>query len=350
MKILLLGEFSGVHNNLKKKLLSLGHEVKLGADGDSYRKFDFDFKINPYKSKFLNLLYFIWNIRKFIGHDVVQFITPFAIPYYYHFFGLIHILFYFNKAKIYYACGTDPAFMSVKNKFKYFPLDNQSSKFEYFPNYNYFTVNYYNWFINKIDWIVPSMYTYFLGYKSNLKTTSPIPLPASDFKNGIFKKEQKKIKIIFGITRRDFKGSKYILDAIKLIESKFPDLVDVSIVEGITVKEYKKLLLNSDVLIDQCKSYDYGMNAIFGMENGCIVFSGSEPESMEYLNFQNCPVINILPDSNDIFNKISSIIELENNEIEKLKKQSLSFVRKYHSAENISNDFLQLYKMSINNL
>jgi hypothetical protein len=343
MKILLLGEFSGVHNNLKKKLLFFGHEVKLGADGDSYRGFDYDFKINPYESKFLNLFYFIWNFRKFIGYDVVQFITPFAIPYHYHFFGLTHVLFRFNKVKIYYACGTDPAFMSVKDKFKYFPLDGKTSKLEYFPNYNKFSMNYYNWFINKIDWIVPSMYSYYLGYKSNSKTTSPIPLPASGFKNGDFKKKQSKVKILFGITRRDFKGSKYILDAIKLIESKFPNLVNVTVVEGLTIKEYKKLLLKSDILIDQCKTYDYGMNAIFAMENGCIVFSGSESKSMKYLNFKNCPVINILPDSKDIFNKISSIIELENNDIEKLKKKSLSFVREYHSLEKITNDFLHIY-------
>jgi len=94
MKILLIGEFSGVHNNLKKGLTELGHEVKLAADGDGFKAFEYDFRVAPYVGtvygKFLNILYILRNIRKFTGYDVVQFINPFVLPYYYSFFSLRH--------------------------------------------------------------------------------------------------------------------------------------------------------------------------------------------------------------------------------------------------------------------
>jgi len=66
MKILLVGEFSGVHNNLKMGLKALGHDVKLAADGDGFKKFGYDFRIKPFRFLLfpLNIFYFIVNIKK----------------------------------------------------------------------------------------------------------------------------------------------------------------------------------------------------------------------------------------------------------------------------------------------
>lgn len=347
MKILLVGEFSGVHNNLKKELLSLGHYVKLTGEGDSYRRFSCDFSLAPYKGRFigrlLNVFYFVFNIRKFIGYDVVQFIYPYAIPYYFHFFGLTYLIFKLNGKKLYYTCGTDPAYISAQSKFKYFPFDDVNSP-EY-PNYNKFSLIYYNWFLNQIDKIIPSMYSYALGYFSNSKLLSPIPLPGGGkFNSQKAIKEDVKIKILFGITRRDFKGSKFIIQALDLIQEQYSDKVTITIVERLSFDEYVVLLKETDILIDQCKSYDYGMNAIFAMEYGCVVFSGSEKEAMEYLKFDNCPVINILPDARDIFIKIEAVIKLDRYKIEGLKKESISFVKENHSSKKIASKFDNIYK------
>ena len=43
MKILLLGEYSRLHNSLKEGLQILGHHVIIIADGDHFKKFDVDF-------------------------------------------------------------------------------------------------------------------------------------------------------------------------------------------------------------------------------------------------------------------------------------------------------------------
>ena len=97
MRILLIGEFSGVHNNLKKGLTILGHKVTLAADGDGYRGFGYDIRLTLYKGliwgKIKNILYFLINLRKFIGYDVIQFINPFSLPYYYHQVGITSFLF-----------------------------------------------------------------------------------------------------------------------------------------------------------------------------------------------------------------------------------------------------------------
>ena len=60
MKILLVGEFSGVHTNLKKALIAKGHTVAIVGKHDGFKKFDSDLNVSPYIGntigKFKNIL------------------------------------------------------------------------------------------------------------------------------------------------------------------------------------------------------------------------------------------------------------------------------------------------------
>ena len=56
MKILLLGEYSRLHNSLKEGLMALGHEVVIIASGDNFKKYDVDYSIH---SAFFSRFWFI---------------------------------------------------------------------------------------------------------------------------------------------------------------------------------------------------------------------------------------------------------------------------------------------------
>ena len=62
MKILLVGEFSRLHNSLKEGLLALGHEVVLVNNGDGFKNFPADISIRAafFKSKVGNIPRQIW--------------------------------------------------------------------------------------------------------------------------------------------------------------------------------------------------------------------------------------------------------------------------------------------------
>ena len=51
MRILLVGEYSRLHNSLKEGLLALGHEVVLVGNGDHFKNYPVDISID---SSFLN--------------------------------------------------------------------------------------------------------------------------------------------------------------------------------------------------------------------------------------------------------------------------------------------------------
>jgi hypothetical protein len=349
MKILLVGEFSGVHNNLKVGLLELGHEVCLAADGDGYRKFDSDISLAPYSSRILgkifNVLHVLMNLPKFIGYDIVQYLSPNHLPYYLHYLGITRLLFLLNKKSIYYVCGTDPAFLAAQGKFKYSPFDLITLEK---PIYGNLYGRYYKWFTFAVDVLIPSMYTYWVGYSDNPKLSSPIPLPALPLEDYTIRDLNGPISITHGITRKHFKGSEYIINAIEKIKLNYGKRVNIQVVEKLAFKDYVPLLGGSDIVVDQCKSYDYGMNSIFALQHGCIVLSGAEECAIEYLGIVNSPVINILPSEQDVYLKLESLILLDRSEIKELQAKSVAYVKEYHDIKKVSIKFESLYAKILN--
>ncbi|MDA7659059.1 hypothetical protein N8651_00430 [Akkermansiaceae bacterium] len=346
MKVLLIGEFSSVHNNLKRGLVNKGHEVILAANSDGFKNLGFDIAFCPYKgssifSAIRNIINFLSNFRTYFFNDVVQFINPLTVPFYFQKTGLLKLMFNLNKRTVYYACGTDIDFIEARSQFRYFPFDDCRHK--EFPHYKNKHRIAHEYFMDRIDMVIPSMYTYSFRKRSENQSL-PILLPGSfvtkkdDLKNG------SQLVILFGITRRNFKGADYILCALRRIEKEFKSLVKVHIVEKIDFNDYLKELDTADILIDQCKSYDYGMNAILAMERGAIVLSGAESEALQYANMETSPVINIRPCSDQIYSEIKKLVLLSREERYKLKLKTLKHCQRYHNNEKITDKFIEIYK------
>jgi len=104
MKILLVGEFSRLHNSLKEGLAQLGHSITIVGTGDDFKKYKVDHSIYPafiLKNKFtlkinnavhrltgIDLqklekgLRFYWLLSKLKGYGHVQLINSDAIETY----------------------------------------------------------------------------------------------------------------------------------------------------------------------------------------------------------------------------------------------------------------------------
>ena len=70
MRILLIGEYSGLHNSLKEGLITLGHEVIIVSNGDNFKNYASDFSI---KSVFFSRFWFTKKVRnalkRFLNFD-----------------------------------------------------------------------------------------------------------------------------------------------------------------------------------------------------------------------------------------------------------------------------------------
>ena len=80
MRILLLGEYSNVHNTLAKGLRALGHEVTVASDGDSWKDYPRDIDLKRDLTSRTGRISFLWRLfralPKMRGYDIVQLINP----------------------------------------------------------------------------------------------------------------------------------------------------------------------------------------------------------------------------------------------------------------------------------
>ena len=353
MKILLLGEFSGFNKNLKEALVDLGYEVCLISSGDGWKEISgADYKLSKYSvgntffKKIVNLIYPFFILSKFKNYDVVHIINPFIFSNHRISEWLIKFIKNNNAIFTMSACGSDPKYIDNMGLFDYAPLTREDQ----LNFYNKDQRQRFNFIYNLIDIVIPVMYDYVKGYEESLKCSEVIPLPIN-LKNVEYKENNisDKIVIYHGITRSEFKGSDYIIKALNKLKKTHGNLLEIIVTDKIPFSEYKKILNRCNILIDQCKSQAYGMNAIIGLGMGKVVLSGAEPEAMSFFGFNNdYPVINIIPNVNQIYQVLKALTE-NPTQIERIGKDGRLFVESLHSHTNVAKKYLLLWEKELKN-
>ena len=355
MRILLLGEYSGFFANLKAGLKELGHDVTLlayadefkkipGADGDLYKG-----KTSGSVGKLVNKIFKPpFDKRFFANYDVVLWINVgIFLPPIIH--KMLKKIKKHNKKVFLSSCGYDYALYKAYNegKFEYYMFDEIV---ETMPRFHHpMWVKYYKKHgeledIEKyIDNVIPIAYEYKLGYK---KTTDVTLLPIST-KEIEFKPIEIKDKIIFfhGLNRESEKGTKYIVEALEKLKKNYPDEVEVIVKGKMPYQEYVELMRKTDVVLDQCKSYWYGINALIGLAQGKIVLSGRKDESLKEANIspEECPIIEITPNSEQIYKQLEMIVK-NKKDLPELSKKGRAYVEKYHDATKVAEQYIKIFE------
>ena len=379
MKVLLIGEYSNLHNSLKAGLIANDHEVKLVSAGDGFKGFksDFQLKDNNFKKKpyFLSKLFkFFFGyyfscyvksitfhcIRKQLkGYDIVQLINQHAIG------GIplferkqINFLRKHNKSMFLLSCGDDTYSLNYyksSNSLKYSiltPLEgNKNLKKEYESTLRYFKKEYINLAEQvylKCDGIIASDIDYHIPLKKNPKYLGMIPNPVVLNKLNSNKKHGSKTRILLGINTSSYfkKGIGYFEKALVEIEKKYPDVI-IKKTKNLPFSEYIKELSETDILLDQVFSYDQGYNALEAMALEKVVLTGAEHEFLDYYGLDEDEVaINALPDVSYLVKKISMLIE-NPNKMKEIGKNAKNFIADHHEASIAAKTYLKTWNSVI---
>jgi len=348
MKILLFGEYSGLHTNLQKGLKEIGHDVTLISSGDGHKKFDGDIKTgNRIKNKYLSYFFVVaelwWLLRKIRKYDVVQFIdyAVLRMPYFLK-IQYLKIVKRNNKAIIINRCGLDAYGICVLlGNLRYSPFQNEIKEHEFNDDIGIKSNLKAIKIINLFNGIIVNMYEYYLPYKDFNNYTGFVPMPLKTDSIYVPNNNIGKIKILYGVLRKSNKGHTYIKEALDFINLNYADHVEINIVEKLPFTEYQKLLDSCNILIDQACSYSYGMNAIYALSKGKVVLSGNEPESEIFFGTE-IPVINILPSTNDIIEKLIDLIN-NPNKLMQIGEQSRAYALTVHNHISVAEKFITLY-------
>lgn len=354
MDILLIGEFSSYHRYLKQGLQSLNHNVTLISNGDGWKKIgDSDRVLYRKDTSGLRGLYdryvspFIMN-SKLKKYDVIQFVNPLLYPCLVNKAMLLQLS---NHGRIVSlaATGSDYALMRayLDGKFEYSVFDDDKSFFEV---YNHRKVKGKLWLnsekklISRVDVIIPTMYEYACGYKSNPKLAGVIPLPVNcDEINYIPNRIDGKIVFYHGLNREAEKGTKYIVKALERLKEKYPNDVEIIVKGHMPFNEYYEIVKKSNVIIDQCMDYSYGINACIGMAQGKVVMAGNRSESRDALNVKESPIINITPSSEQIYSQLEYIIDRK-GDLEEMGLNSRKYCEKTHDCKKVALKYLEAWR------
>lgn len=377
MKILLVGEYSRLHNSLKEGLTHLGQSVTIVGGGDGFKNYPVDIKVEKkydigISKKVKVLLYklfgldissksikrqFFKNKEQLKGFDVVQLIneSPFGATA-----KVENEIFSFlkkNNGKIFLlSCGTD--YISVKyafeKKMRYSILtpffEKRISEKQFSPALKYLRSEFkehHQFLYKNINGVIASDLDYQIPLIGHPEYLGLIPNPVNTEKLSLDSPPIRDRIIIFhGINRNNYikKGNDLFEAALTEIQKKYPTKVDIVTVENIPYLEYIEKYNSAHIILDQIFAYDQGYNALEAMAKEKVVFTGAEMEFLEQYNLKEDEVcINALPDVESLISKLSWLIENPES-IEIIGKNARLFIEREHNYISIAEKYLETWK------
>ena len=376
MKILLVGEYSRLHNSLKEGLIELGHQVTIIATGDHFKRYPVDIKLNRNFNKGFakKLKVFIYKLSKIDitsvsiknqffknqdqlkGFDIVHLIneSPIGVTPK-HEIEFISFLKKHNKKLFLLSCGAD--YISVKHSFDKKPaysilepyFKNKTSRKSFDPILKYLKPAYqslHQFVFNIVEGIVSSYLDYHIPLKGHPKYLGLIANPINiELLKFTPLKVKEKVIIFHGINRANYfkKGSDYFEEALEIIQNKFPNKVEIKIAENLPYTKYIKTYNEAHIVLDQVLAYDQGYNALEAMSKGKVVFTGAEKEFYEFYNLNKTVAINALPDAQKIADALEELI-LNPNQIIAIGKNAREFIEKEHHYINSAQKYLDTWR------
>lgn len=367
MNILIIGEYSGFAKNLALGFRSLGHKTVVFGNLDGWKKLpqaegtilfpsSQNIKLGSLLIKrtwvfrgFINYLRFKKCISKYKSHFDVALIVNYEFIrlnyecWYAHFaFSDIKKVLKLGGQIYLSACGDDYPYLNYAKELRYSPpIDNNRNSF-----FKRRRMKIFFQATKNIQGVIPVMYDYAAAYRAisskySLRICNTIPLPIDKDSlhfNNIFRD---KIVILHGKSRKS-KGGEFIIPALQKLQKKYPDKVEVLIKGGIPLTEYLSLVDSANIIVDQCWGYSYGMNAIFSMAMGKIVLSGNEKECEEEFGCK-VPVINILPNVDNIYHTLENLIMQPVENLSLLAKESFDFCNSFHRADIVAKQYIDIF-------
>lgn len=380
MKILLVGEYSRLHNSLKEGLVALGHQVVLVGSGDNFKNYAVDYSIRtswttrywlPRKLK--NAIYrftgldlemterafrFYFLLPQLKGFDHIQLINSDALET--HPFcsrSLYRKLFTQNPncTPSLLICGDETPVNDylLQDKLKYSVLTpylkdhSLRSQFEYSLKYTY--PNYrklFNWvaahcktmIVSDLDYKIPmEAMDYPVTFIPNPINSETIPCCPND--------NMTPIVIFLGINRLSYtkKGISYFEKALAIISEKYSTQVDIIVTENVPYDIYIHSYNKAHIVLDQIYGFDQGYNALEAMAKGKVVFTGAETEFTEHYNLKERVAVNATPDVTSLVSELTFLIE-NPAEIRAIGIRARDFIEREHAYKTIAKRYLDSWK------
>lgn len=363
MKVLLVGEFSNVHNTLQQGLRELGVAVDTLNAGDGYKKFHSDIKPlvirNDFLRKYYNEVLAHYLSRKY---DVVQFMHECEwgrVP------GLnlktavslarnarLSVLLSAGCNWEYFKYGKEKLGIAPCEECLKYDCKGQCYKVHQCHHYHNSVERKVQYAMQKnVHVIVPMDYEYDVCEKSGPfagKVAHSIGMPIKTAVQGTFAPidPSKKLVIYHPLNRKGFKGTVMIEKAFEILRERFGETVEFVIEGGIPYEQYTQLIRRVDIIVDQKNCVTFGMASLQAMAEGKILITGnyrSKISDPEYAYLKQAPAFELGTTVEEIVNNVTDVITKQ-CEFNTLRAKGAAYVKAHHDYIKIARQFLGLYE------
>lgn len=376
MNILLVGEYSRLHNSLKEGLQQLGHHVVILGFQDGFKQYPVDYPLHlKWNAGFLKKIrvaiykltgfdlssYFTY--RQFLGYqnelinfDVVQLINEHSFYCTYRYEKkILQYLFDHNKKVFLMCCGTDyltvdyyfrnPHFKSLLHPY----LDGKIKKKDFQSVLKYRRPKYkklHHFIQQHIEGIIASDIDYDIPMQGNPKYLGMIPNPINIAKLAYIPPAiDDKIIVFHGINTANYfkKGNDYFEKALTIIAQKYGDRVEIITTRNIPYQEYIEIYNRAHILLDMAYSFDQGYHALEAMAKGKVVFTGAESEFYAFYELREKVNINAKPDVDYLVAELSVLID-NPDEIRAISRNARIFIESKHNYLKSAEQYLHIWQ------
>lgn len=366
MKVLFLGEYSGVFMELSKGLNKIGIETFRVSSGDSYKKYSADYLINLKKqnritsvfSSFFGLSYLLDFIKlwpslksRIKNYDIVQLNNPRFLP----FGDLInmYILKYVSKhnGKIFLSVLGDDYYVDKWN-YKYnkkMPLYTSITLKNKLGKRGIWEKSLTDYCLEKCTGIIPGALYYKFPYQWSAKLCSVIPFACDEKKIGtpFILKDSEPVFVFHGWQKgkETRKGNDVFDRVLRKVVHKYGDKIIYKVVHNVPFEEYQRMYSSCHIFIDQLYASDKGTNGMYGMAAGKVVFSGFQKECLDaYLHYNGEEVgVPASLNENELFNQFCELID-NHKRMERISENAIKFVKENHEATVVAKQFLKTWE------
>jgi len=352
MKIALIGEYSSLHKYLKDGLQKNGiSDVTLFSSGDGWKKINgYDVLLPSFNGNFFTKIKNIHKLKKIVkkvkNYDVVQLISINIFPVFIM-KKLFRILKKNNRIIAVAAAGGcysyAKAFLNGKLEYNTYKYNEDSLKSYTGKGLKAYLRRKNDLYIEKnVDVIIPSLYEYSLEHNTeNVSKIVPFPINIDEIKyNDNIVNE--KIVFFHGLNNEKSKGTKFIVEAFSKLKKEYGDKIEIIVDGHLPFDEYKRIIEKTNVIVDQCCTYGYGINACISGAMGKIVLTGCRRETLDGFGFDSSPFISLKPDSKFIYDICSRLID--DYDYFQGGKKSRMYVENNHNSKNIANEYLNIWE------
>ncbi len=367
MRILLLGEYSNVHNGLAAGLRRLGHEVTVASDGDGWKDYPRDVDLRRASLGRADTARFLFRLarafRRFRGYDIVQLVNPAFAPLSARPLRLLYgYLRRNNRRVVLCAHGLDYYYVRAaadERIFRYGDfnigdrprdnLDNRLMREEWGQGAKAALCRYV---AEDCDAIVAGLYDYYASYERCFADKGklcfiPFPVVTDNLPAIPWRETGSPARFFVGVQKKRsaYKGTDVMLRALCRLEREMPAACRVEVAESVPFARYVEMMRGSEVILDQLYSYTPAMNALEAMAQGLVVVGGGEPENYEILGETELrPIVNVLPDEEDVYRKLKELAVNRDTLIPRLRRESREYILRHHDSVKVARSYERLYR------